>query len=199
MVKKPYNPQGVKNTKQHQLNKTNFIASVVDFLKMAGLTKYNPQLATVIGWMLQSGRFILSPIFVQERKGDALLNESKVEALRMLTSSNLAGIDIELVRLLFYGSEEMLRLPGFTWRAPWLLSDQVLNELTFEEVKEHSKSQILPLRVQHLLTRSTGSESVGESVLIDLNCSFAGEPATGCGDVLDLLTVEKFEVPIHQA
>ena len=139
------------------------------------------------------------PIFVQERKGDAMLNESKVEALRMLTSSNLAGIDIELVRLLFYGSDEMVRLPGFTWRAPWLLSVHVLNELTFEEVKEHSKSQILPLRVQHLLARSTGIESVGESVLIDLNCSFAGELATGCSDALDLLRIENFEVPIHQA
>ena len=38
VIKKPYNPRGVSNNKQNQLNKTNFIASAVDFLVPAPLT-----------------------------------------------------------------------------------------------------------------------------------------------------------------
>ena len=82
VIKKPYNPNGRTQGKQNQLNKTNFIGTAVDFLRMSGLTHYQPPVAVALGWMLQSGRWILSPIFVQERKGDALINEAKVEALR---------------------------------------------------------------------------------------------------------------------
>ena len=177
VVKKPYNPRGVSNTKANQINKTNFIASVVDFLKIAGLAKFNPWLVTAIAWMLQSGRFIISPIFVQERKGDAMISEAKVEALRLLTANNLAAVDVGLVRLVFYNSELMERVPGFMWRAPWLISARVLNELTFEEVKEYNKSKTLPLRVRHLSSSPTGIATIGESIVIDLNCSFASVPA----------------------
>ena len=197
VVKKPYNPRGVSNTKANQINKTNFIASVIDFLKIAGLAKFNPWLVRAIAWMLQSGRFIISPIFVQERKGDAMISEAKVEALRLLTANNLAAVDVGLVRLVFYNSELMERVPGFMWRAPWLISARVLNELTFEEVKEYNKSKTLPLRVRHLSSSPTGIATIGESIVIDLNCSFASVPAEGVGDTLDLLKINNYEVQIH--
>ena len=68
VVKKPYNPR-VGSGKLNQINKTNFIGSVVDFLIVSGLLKYFPTLVVAVAWMLQSGRFILSPVFVQARRG----------------------------------------------------------------------------------------------------------------------------------
>ena len=67
VVKKPYNPR-VGSGKLNQINKTNFIGSVVDFLIVSGLLKYFPTLVVAVAWMLQSGRFILSPVFVQARR-----------------------------------------------------------------------------------------------------------------------------------
>ena len=199
MVKKPYNPRNVAGGKQHQLNKTNFIGQVVDFLKAAGLDMYAPQLATAVGWMLQSGRFILSAIFVQERKGDAMISEQKVEALRLLTASNLAAIDIALIRLVFYNCDEMERPIGFQWRPKWLIGQALLNELTFEEVKEYKKSRTLPTRLRHMCTSPTSIATVGSSIVIDLDCGFPCEPATGVSAAIDFLRANNYSVPIYQA
>ena len=54
-----YNPNGRTQGKQNQLNKTNVIGTAVDFLRMSGLTHYQPPVAVALGWMLQSGRWIL--------------------------------------------------------------------------------------------------------------------------------------------
>jgi hypothetical protein len=197
VIKKPYNPNGRTQGKQNQLNKTNFIGTAVDFLRMSGLTHYQPPVAVALGWMLQSGRWILSPIFVQERKGDALINEAKVEALRKLTSDPLASIDLGLVRLVLYSSTEMERPVGFNYREPWLMNAGILEQLTFEEAKEHKKSNMLPLRVRHIdAMRRRTCASIGEAIIIDLDSSFPNQPGCGVGDAIDRLVVNNFEVPI---
>ena len=195
VLKKPYNPRGVSNTKLHQLNKTNFLGTVVDFLKVAGLDKYEPQLVVAVAWMLQSGRYIIGPIFVQERKGDALISEPKVEALRKITADPLAAINIRLVRLVFYGDDTMERQVGFKYRNPWLPRSEVINELTYTEVMQYKKSASLPLRVQHLrLGEVTEAAQRGTSIVIDLHSSFACEPNTGCSAVIDALVLASYKV-----
>ena len=83
-----------------------------------------------------------------------MISEEKVEALRKLTDTNMAVIDIELVCLVFYSNAEMERSLHFKWRPPWLLQADVLNELTYEEVLEYKKTKTLPLRVRRRVSVS---------------------------------------------
>ena len=195
IVKKGYQPRA--GAKLAQLNKTNFIGTCLDFLKIADLAKFEPSCVVAIAWMLQCGRFCIAPIFVQEKKGDAHISEPKVEALRKLNAEPLAAIDIELVRLVFYGSREPERVLGFSYRGPWLPPLEVIDELTYVEAMEYKKSGALPLRVQHLMLPKVKGDVLGEALVVDLDCAFPVMPGTGSSAAVDLLRLAHFSVTAH--
>ena len=67
-AKKPYNPRvGAKANSLLVFTKTNFIGSLIDFLKVEDLQALLPSVCVGMSWMIQKGKWIFSPIFVQAR------------------------------------------------------------------------------------------------------------------------------------